>query len=324
MPEFFGVMIDKAKAMEYKKAFTVRGISCSYDLVSFGEKVYQGYEAPQGIAKEKVFCEACHDIYTQENAKLVNYNANRGLDQAGEPIKRKGEYLNMRHENFKDYAADAKKVYDTAIVSYRDIVEQWRQAQEKWKDAQQERLSEYDAAISKAAYMQAEQDYKNNMQALQDGTQKHIVDIRSEMETHVNEFYRADPSKLDMNTLRLLDSGILNDQELITLASANRSNVTMLRMIASNMADKCKTARGAKEHGSLLMISKQLASLETGGKELEWFDNVTAWGDRCLDSDTYFADVNSKHFDRIYNQIAGEFDNAFAQPESGEGNNHEE
>jgi hypothetical protein len=94
-----------------------------------------------------------------------------------------------------------------------------------------------------------------------------IAKARRDLESDVSEFLKVDPSKVDTSTLALLQSGAMTDDDLVTLASANASNVTMLKMIGAEAGrrkdSRQATALGVKI-GNFLDASTRLAAFDRG------------------------------------------------------------
>lgn len=316
-----GVYVDSLKAAEYKGAFMVCGMSVCWDIIEQGAAVFAGKEKPAGLTADPDFCQECSEIYNRESEKLTNYNAHRGLNKAGEPLPdnlSKGDNKIMKHNDFKGYLGDVKQIRDKAILSYNQIVEEWNNAKQTWEKAQHSGLSDRDMLIEKAAYMQAEDAYKQAMQDLTDSTNAQIADVRKEMKQHTDSFYMADPSRLDANTMTLLNSGILSSKELAHLAEQNRGNTTMLRMIGKVAKDRRNALAGKRgaADDELIMLSHKLDTMGAGEKELEALDGVAVWVRRCINPDATIANVNNRHFDRIYNEYLQSLDSITAQPEA--------
>lgn len=314
-----GVYVDGEKAAEYNRAFMVRGLSVGWDYIEYGAAVFSGKEKPVGLTVDPDFCEVCNKIYNRENKKLSEYNASCGLDLSGESLSNnlnEGD-KNMKHNDFKGYLDDAKELRERAIVSYNAICEEWEKAREEWNKAQNSGLSELDFTIEKAAFLQAEKTYKQALQDLKNDTKAKLSKVREELAHHTDVFYMADPSRLDANTMTLLNSGILSTKELEHLAGQNKGNPTMLRMIGKVAKDRLKNMPANKTRDvQLLDLANKLGRIGSGEHELQIFDGVSEWVERCVNPDPYFARANNPYFGRIFGEYMQAMDEMVAQPEA--------
>lgn len=314
-----GVYVDGKKAAEYNRAFMVCGLSVGWDYIEYGAAVFSGKEKPVGFTIDPDFCEACSEIYNRANKKLSEYNASHGLNLSGEPLSNnlnKGD-KNMKHNDFKGYLDDAKEIRERAIVSYNTICEEWEAARGEWNKAQHSGLSELDFTIEKAAFLQAEKTYKQALQDLRSDTKVKLLKVREELAHHTDVFYMADPSRLDANTMTLLNSDILSTKELEHLAGQNKGNPTMLRMIGKVAKDRLKNMPANETRDvQLSALANKLERIGSGEYELQIFDGVSEWVERCINPDPYFAKANNPHFDRIFGEYMQVMDGMTAQPEA--------
>ncbi len=316
-----GVVVDGNAAHEYnKRAYMVQGISLDWSMIEQGDNVLKGTIKPYGFFKDAEFCQRCSEIYNSVQAKLIAHNKNQGLNASGEPLREKerGNVKIMRHNNFKGYLDDAKKIYEKARVEYERLQGEWDATQKEYQRIQREGLTERGIAIARGQYMQYEDEYKQGMSNLEQSVKSQLAEVRKAMKEHTDEFYRADPSKLDANTMTLLNSGILTTDELIYLAEQNRSNVTMLRMIGARAKEnyqKLYEKKGAHdEHLAALQV--KLNRLGGGEEELGVFDTVSEGIMRCVQRDNSYANVHAKTFETTFSSCYGVMDKMVAQPEA--------
>lgn len=315
-----GIVVDGKTAFEYKKkTFIVGGMSVSWSVIEEGENVLKGLSKPSGLYADADFCNACRTIWQREHERLAEANIANGLNMAGEPIKNiknKGELV-MRHKDFKGYLNDAKEIYEKARVEYERLQNEWDATQEEYRRIQREGLTERGITIARGQFMQYEDEYKQGMANLEQSVKTQLADVRKAMEEHTREFYRADPSRLDTNTMTLLNSGILTTDELIYLAEQNRSNVTMLRMIGAKAKENYKKLyekKGAHDE-NLAALQLKLNRLGGGEEELGVFDTVTEGIMRCVGKDNRYASAHTKSFEALFGGCYGVMDKMIAQPE---------
>ena len=315
-----GVVVDGNTAYECKKkAYIVHGTSLDWSMIEQGNNVLKGMVKPYGLFKDAEFCQRCSEIYSSVQSKLITHNESQGLNASGEPLREKerGNVKIMRHNNFKGYLDDAKKIYEKARVEYERLQDEWDATQKEYQRIQREGLTERGITIAKGQYMQYEDEYKQGMANLEQSVKTQLAEVRKAMKEHADEFYRADPSKLDANTMTLLNSGILTTDELIYLAEQNRSNVTMLRMIGARAKEnykKLNEKRGAHDE-NLAALQLKLNRLGGGEEELGVFDNVSERIMMCVHKDKSFANAHTKTFETVFSNCYGVMDHMIAQPE---------
>ena len=76
--------------------------------------------------------------------------------------------------------------------------------------------------------------------------------IRSEVEHNFYRYYHADPEDLDLKTIKLLESGVLSEEEVLHMAST--ANVTMRRMFGKYLSSS-KQKRYADQGKQMLIAS---------------------------------------------------------------------
>lgn len=136
------------------------------------------------------------------------------------------------HPTFAEYISDLKSVYENACSKYDRIFSAVEDARRIWKDAKgAPGLSELNLVRAKESYLTAEQAFKDGMVALRKDVDTKVAAIRDQLEMHAKAFYRASADKLDNDSITLLESGILTDNELESLARKFRDNATMIRMV---------------------------------------------------------------------------------------------
>ena len=112
--------------------------------------------------------------------------------------------------------------------------------------------------------------------------QRDVAVIRAELVEALNKEYAADPSKVDMQTLELLRSGIMSADEYSRLidAAASNGNHTMVRLIAKNAADMAEKATDADVARSYRLVSHKGKGMD-GREYLQAFDFLADTFNRC-------------------------------------------
>lgn len=175
----------------------------------------------------------------------------------------------------KQYMADyaeAKKAVDHAESKYKDIL---------YKHDKTNPVSVAKLAAAEAELTEAKANFKAEQDELSHKATLDITKLRKALEQAVKSNYLANPADVDINTMTLLESGILNaaDYERLISDAINNNNSTMVRLIgdAANKArENLDTGRTdyVPEREALAVVYN--ASLRyNGGDILRGFDNMT-------------------------------------------------
>lgn len=146
------------------------------------------------------------------------------------------------------------------------------------------------AAKAEADYLAAKQKFEAVKRGLPEKSRQ-MQAIREGFVAAVDDFFAADPSKLDKETLVLLDSGILKPREYEKLmANAEKDeNFTMMRLIAAKaaeVADKAPTREGAE---TLKAVALRARTAD-GADYIRAFDScVVALFERCLKNPSLYS-----------------------------------
>ena len=99
----------------------------------------------------------------------------------------------------------------------------------------------------------------------------------------MNKEYAADPSKVDMQTLELLRSGIMSADEYGRLidAAASSGNHTMVRLIAKSAADMAEKTTGDADVSRSYRLVSHRGKGNDGNEYLRAFDFLADTFDRC-------------------------------------------
>jgi hypothetical protein len=126
-------------------------------------------------------------------------------------------------------------------------------------------------AVLNEELMESEQKYRDDIAAaVQEATDK-IATMRDNLTADNAAFLAADPGKLDVATMTLLNSGICSSADLERIAAANADNVTVLRLVcreAEKLLDK-----DAGDETARLLVARIKAFLDPSGRP-EVFDQA--------------------------------------------------
>lgn len=256
--------------------------------------------------------------YAKKSPELVN-EAKRIAEEIRKEIRQyyaakegRKEYVAMRHDTFGGYLRDLQEIHAKVAPERRKLKQKWDEAQKRWQDEQREsKGDEHYLTREKVRYLDAQEEYKNNVRALQQRTQEEIKAIQAEYDKHVLDFYSANGNRLDDATVRLLNSGIkLTNAEIDGMISQNTSNPTMLRLI-SDHCDKYGIGNDSvRVYGSL--------ARKGGVDEREAFKAVAGMVQKAVSTEEITADIWSKensHFQRLSDQQISDMGRFWVRPE---------
>ena len=138
------------------------------------------------------------------------------------------------------------------------------------------------SARAEADLCEARNAFDQMRRHLFDDRRKEIAAVREELEKALGDEYAADPSKVDMNTLALMNSGILTAAEYNRLidsanAAGNHTMVRLLAQSAKDRADKVNDSDTAREY----RLVAQKGKGANGREFLEAFDYMGDVFNRC-------------------------------------------
>lgn len=138
------------------------------------------------------------------------------------------------------------------------------------------------SARAEADLAEARAQFEHCRRHLFEEQRRDIAVIRAELVEALNKEYAADPSKVDMQTLELLRSGIMSADEYSRLidAAASNGNHTMVRLIAKNAADMAEKATDADVARSYRLVSHR-GKGNDGNEYLQAFDFLADTFNRC-------------------------------------------
>ncbi len=221
------------------------------------------------------------------------------------------EYVAMKHDTFDGYLKDLQEIHAKVAPERIQLKEKWNSAQKRWQDDQREfKGDEHYLAREKVRYLDAQEEYKSGIQALQQRTRNEIKAVQAEYDKHVNDFYAANGNRLDDSVVRLLNSGIkLTDAEIDGMVNQNRSNPTMLRLISDHCEKQGIENKSARVYGSL--------ARKSGADEREAFKVVADMVEKAVCEDEVTSSVWSKqesHFKRLSDEQIGAMDTFWVRP----------
>ena len=187
---------------------------------------------------------------------------------------------------FNDYAKKMNEIANCTFEEYRRAEAAVKSAESRY-NAYPRRNGADPAYLAKSARAEADLAEARNAfdqmrRHLFDDKRKEIAAVREELEKAVFDAFAADPKAVDMNTLALMNSGILTAAEYNRLidASTAAGNHTMVRLLAQSAkdrADKVNDSDTAREY----RLVAQKGKGANGREFLEAFDYMGDVFNRC-------------------------------------------
>lgn len=187
---------------------------------------------------------------------------------------------------FNGYARKVNEIANAAFAEYREKEAAVKSAESRY-NAYPRRNGADPAYMAKSARAEADLSEARNAfdqmrRHLFDDKRKEIGSVREELEKAVFDAFAADPKAVDMNTLALMNSGILTAAEYNRLidASTAAGNHTMVRLLAQSAkdrADKVNDSDTAREY----RLVAQKGKGANGREFLEAFDYMGDVFNRC-------------------------------------------
>lgn len=187
---------------------------------------------------------------------------------------------------FNNYARKLDEIANATFEEYRRAEAAVKSAESR-HNAYPRRNNADPAYMAKSARAEADlaearSAFEQVRRHLFDDKRREINAIRAELVTALGNEYAADPKAVDMNTLALMNSGILTAAEYNRLidsanAAGNHTMVRLLAQSAKDRADKVNDSNTAREY----RLVAQRGKGANGQQYLEAFDYMTDTFNRC-------------------------------------------
>ena len=187
---------------------------------------------------------------------------------------------------FNSYAKRMNEIANATFEEYRRAEAAVKSAESRY-NAYPRRNNADPAYMARSARAEADLCEARNAfdqvrRHLFDEKRREIAAVRAELEKALGDEYAADPSKVDMNTLALMNSGILTAAEYNRLidsanAAGNHTMVRLLAQSAKDRADKVNDSDTAREY----RLVAQKGKGANGREFLEAFDYMGDVFNRC-------------------------------------------
>lgn len=188
---------------------------------------------------------------------------------------------------FNNYAKRMNEIANATFEEYRRAEAAVKSAESRY-NAYPRRNGADPAYMAKSARAEADLAEARNAfdqmrRHLFDDKRREIAAVRAELEKALGDEYAADPSKVDMNTLALMNSGILTAAEYNRLidASTAAGNHTMVRLLAQSASDMAEKSKSDSDTARNYRIVAQKGKGMDGREYLQAFDFMTDTFNRC-------------------------------------------
>ena len=187
---------------------------------------------------------------------------------------------------FNSYAKRMNEIANAAFAEYREKEAAVKSAESRCNACPRRNGADSSylakSARAEADLCEARNAFDQMRRHLFDDKRKEIAAVREELEKAVFDAFAADPKAVDMNTLALMNSGILTAAEYNRLidASTAAGNHTMVRLLAQSAkdrADKVNDSDTAREY----RLVAQKGKGANGREFLEAFDYMGDVFNRC-------------------------------------------
>lgn len=187
---------------------------------------------------------------------------------------------------FNNYAKKLNEIANATFEEYRRAEAALKSAESRSKEYPRRNGADPSylakSARAEADLAEARNAFEQVRRHLFDDKRREIAAVRAELETALGNEYAADPQAVDMNTLALMNSGILTAAEYNRLidsanAAGNHTMVRLLAQSAKDRADKVNDSNTAREY----RLVAQRGKGANGQQYLEAFDYMTDTFNRC-------------------------------------------
>lgn len=183
----------------------------------------------------------------------------RTLDLMEGVHKKMGSFRSCYSELFDLFAGERAKILE-AIENRDELYAQWQRIE---RDGKIDRLVKVSA---EAEYIKAKEKVDDVYNKALDGTRRGSGDIRAKLKGYADQYYKIDPTKIDNDTVKLLESGALDLADLKQLAMDNAGNYTMCKLI-----EKYTRNIGTTE---ARILADELKKQNTNTAEEDYYDKV--------------------------------------------------
>ena len=187
---------------------------------------------------------------------------------------------------FNNYAKKLNEIANATFEEYRRAEAAVKSAESKYKEYPRRNGADpaymAKSARAEADLAEARSAFEQVRRHLFDDKRREIAAVRAELVTALGNEYAADPKAVDMNTLALMNSGILTAAEYNRLidASTAAGNHTMVRLLAQSAKDRADKVNDSDTAREYRLVAQKGKGMD-GRQYLEAFDYMGDVFNRC-------------------------------------------
>lgn len=187
---------------------------------------------------------------------------------------------------FNNYARKMDEIANATFEEYRRAETALKSAESRSKEYPRRNGADPSylakSARAEADLAEARNAFEQVRRHLFDDKRREINAIRAELVTALGNEYAADPKAVDMNTLALMNSGILTAAEYNRLidASTAAGNHTMVRLLAQSAKDRADKVNDSDTAREYRLVAQKGKGMD-GRQYLEAFDYMGDVFNRC-------------------------------------------
>ncbi len=197
------------------------------------------------------------------------------------------EHMKRVEKIYKDAAPEYIKVMKQAQTIQQQI-DGVRKSGEYTQEGRQKRLDHLKGELSK---------YQQQMTDISGNAKQKALEIRREVDGKFYRRFHAAPDMLDANAVTLLQSGILTDNELVSLSDSFRDNATMRRIVGKYMSERENDAIRMRGQAMLHSVSDP---------HLTAIDTIMEIGSYCLGGAPMSGPEGAETFLNRFDEMADE------------------
>ena len=272
-----------------KQTYSVNGMSCDWNLVLDGEKVYQGVERGIGLTRNKDFVVACHDVYTRKMNQVkaiedkINYNEKERLKC-------------MSKNSFRSVFEYLKDVYKVTRLDSAAIFDRMESNEKNFAN-RPVNMSDSDFTILKADYLTQKESMKQELENVKNTLRSEISKVETRLRDLSEKYYRVNPEKMDASTIKLIELGTLSLEDFQNLTVDFQNNVTMLKVLHKAVSDKMQTDEAFGKNGGLA-LQRKIQTMTNPAYYSDGLKTIVGFGERLF-GDKIERETFDKTFDGI-------------------------
>lgn len=193
------------------------------------------------------------------------------------------------------YIKAAKEAINSAYFDIQDALMKNEESQEKLKN----KGWSYKETAYQQEYQKIVESFKQETATAVENCKRVIQEQKESYMKEVDEFYRSDGSKLDLNFMNLIKAEIpLTAKEITDVIEKNKENLTMLRVIHKYLLE---TNQHSPEHKRIVLDSQYMTLLR---KAIRHGDTE----EKIFDEFVHFAAMGLNHTDKSFTLYQAKLD----------------